>query len=105
MSEEDIETDLEEKIPSDVLAKKRNFKTPRASKMNIWMISSIILIIILAGVLIFGSKIFGATTSTTSASNLKPEEAAVKAVKFINDNLVQPNTTASYISSTEFEGV
>jgi protein-disulfide isomerase len=71
-------------------------------KMNIWMISSIALIIILAAIIIFGSKIFG----TTSTSNiLKPEEASLKAVKFINDNLVAPNTTASFVSVADVQGV
>jgi hypothetical protein len=103
MSEEDIETELEEKIPSNLLAKKRNFKPSKAPKMNVWMISSIALIIILAAVVIFGSKLFGGTTSTSST--LKPEEASLKAVKFINDNLVQPNTTASFVSVSDFQGV
>jgi glutaredoxin len=94
------EEEIEPKLNSNVMAKKKDV---RAFKMNIWMISSIALIIILAAVLVFGSKLFGTTTSTSNA--LKPEEASLKAVKFINDNLVQPNTTASYVSSKEFEGV
>jgi len=94
------EEEIEPKLNSNVMAKKKDV---RAFKMNIWMISSIALIIILAAVLVFGSKLFGTTTSTSNV--LKPEEASLKAVKFINDNLVQPNTTASYVSSKEFEGV
>jgi len=103
MPEEDMETELEEKIPSNLLAKRKNFKSPKVPKMNVWMISSIALIIILAAVVIFGSKLFGTTTSTSST--LKPEEASLKAVKFINDNLVQPNTTASFVSVSDVQGV
>jgi len=94
------EEEIEPKLSSDVMAKKKDMKMP---KMNIWMISSMALIIILAAVVIFGSKLFGTTTSTSNL--LKPEEASLKAVKFINDNLVQPNTTASFVSVSDAQGV
>lgn len=94
------EEEIEPKLNSNVMAKKKDV---RAFKMNIWMISSIALIIILAAVVVFGSKLFGTTTSTSNV--LKPEEASLKAVKFINDNLVQPNTTASFVSVSDVQGV
>lgn len=101
MPEEDMNAELEENIPSNVSAKRKSFKSSSMPKMNVWMIASIALIIILAAVLIFGSKIFGTTSSTT----LKPEEASLKAIKYINDNLVQPNTTASFVSVSDVQGV
>ena len=52
-----------------------------------------------------GGAVPSQTEPNSTTSTLKPEEVAVKAVKFINDNLVQPNTTASYFSTVEFEGL
>ena len=95
MDEEEMESKIEEKV----LAKKRNFKI---SSMNPWMIFSIVLIIVLIAVAIFEAGFAG---TTTTSNTVKPEEAAFKAIKFINDNLVQPNTTASFVSVTDFEGV
>ena len=93
------EEEIEPKLSGNTMAKKKDVRMP---KMNVWMISSIALIIILAAVIVFGSSLFG-TTSTSS--NMKPEEASLKAVKFINENLVAPNTTASFVSVSDFQGI
>lgn len=85
---------------TDALSGKKKFKVP---KMNTWMIISIILIVILVGILIYFGN--GATGFAVANNNLKPEEAALKAVKFINENLVQPNTEASFVSVNDFEGI
>jgi protein-disulfide isomerase len=84
---------------------KKSVKMSKMPKMNIWMITSIILVIILIGVLVyFGTGISGMTVAD-SDNSLKPEEAALKAIKFINENLVQPGTEASFVSVADFEGI
>jgi glutaredoxin len=75
----------------------------RIPKMNTWMIVSIVLLVILIGtVIVYGT---GVTGMFVSSNSIKPEEAGVKTIKFINDNLVAPNTTASFVSASEFEGI
>jgi len=59
-------------------------------KMNIWMITSIILVIALAAVLVYPM-----TGKDVAADN---KDVAAKAVKFINENLVAPGASASYVS-------
>ncbi|OGI12700.1 hypothetical protein A3K64_03960 [Candidatus Micrarchaeota archaeon RBG_16_36_9] len=95
MSEKDIK-DIEPSI-AKVTEHTKKITIP---KMNSWMMISIVLIVIL-----IGSFIYFGTRTTTTSTGLKPEDASVKAVKFVNDNLVQPGTTASYVSTTEFEGL
>jgi len=68
MTEEEVEPTIEEMASK----RKKEFKMP---KMNVWMISSIVLIIILIGVLIFF-----VTRTTTSYNVLSKEEAAKRAV-------------------------
>lgn len=67
-------------------------------KINPWMITTIILIIVLIGLILFGG--------VTGLSNyLTPQDAANRAVEFLNKNLVQPNTTATFVSVAEFNGL
>ncbi|NIO44997.1 MAG: hypothetical protein GTN36_05600 [Candidatus Aenigmarchaeota archaeon] len=95
---EEIKGNLEEKISEE----KKGFKMP---KKNIWMITSIVLVIVLASVLVlFGT---GVTSMTIAGSEdiIEPEDAAVKALEFINGNLVQPGTEASFVSVEDFEDI
>ncbi len=68
----------------------------KSAKMNVWMIVSIVLIVALVGVLIFS---FG---KNSAPSTLNSEDAGVKAIKFINENLVSPGTNASLVSVSDF---
>ena len=84
---------------SEVTENKNKFKIP---KMNTWMIISILLLVVLIGfVIAYGAGVTGFSV----AGSLTPEEAGVKAIKFINDNLVAPNTTASFVSAVDTEGL
>ncbi len=84
------------------LEEKKGFKMP---KKKIWMITSIALVIILVAVFIFFGT--GATSMTIAGSEdvVEPEDAALKALEFINANLVQPGTEASFVSVNDFEGI
>lgn len=87
---------------TDKEIKTEETKNPKTSKMNKWMITTIALLVILIIVItIYGTGITGMSV----AKGLTPEEAGVKALKFINDNLVAPNTTASFVSATDFESI
>ena len=69
-------------------------------EINKWKIFSMVLIIILAvSFLIIGVN--GMPASNCQSKYLTKDEAGNKAVKFINENLVQPNTTATVISVVE----
>jgi glutaredoxin len=74
-------------------------KVSRFSKMNKWMIVSLILAITLIGAVIYFNS---GVTGMTVAGSLTPTEAAEKAVKFINGNLVETGT-ASLISAGEYK--
>jgi thiol-disulfide isomerase/thioredoxin len=69
-------------------------------RRNPWMLSTIGLIVILI-IFLIGGPITGMFATQTSVS---PEEAARRAIEFINENLVQPNTTASFNSVNEVSG-
>jgi hypothetical protein len=86
----DVEKSVEKEIKS---------VEKKIHKMNVWMLTSIVLIIILAGVLIY----FGTAASSTQLSNEKGVSDNV--LKFINNNLVQPGTNATYVSTSNFEGL
>jgi predicted DsbA family dithiol-disulfide isomerase len=90
------EKSLEKTVEKDIKIAEKKFH-----KMNIWMITSIALIVVLAGVLIF----FGAGNGSTNTTTANNQDVSDKAVKFINDNLVQPGTNATFVSSSEFEGL
>jgi hypothetical protein len=119
------EKSLEKTVEKDIKLAERKFH-----KMNIWMITSIALIIVLIGSIMYfeavgtnkivvsgqevkvsdGNKILvnGQETGITiSGSNIIVSESDVgsKALKFINDNLVQPGTNASYVSTSLFNGL
>jgi thiol-disulfide isomerase/thioredoxin len=67
-------------------------------KINPWMIITIILILIIIG-LQFGKQITGLFVFST------PEDVANNAIKYINENLVTPNTTATFVSVSEFNNL
>ena len=69
-------------------------------RRNPWMLSTIGLIVILI-IFLIGGSITGMFTTQTLVS---PEEAARRAIEFINENLVQPNTSASFNSVNEVSG-
>ncbi|MFH1474217.1 MAG: hypothetical protein ABIE55_05010 [Candidatus Aenigmatarchaeota archaeon] len=69
-------------------------------EMNMWKVLSLVLIVVVCISLFF---IFGGATSGMTI--LDPQDAADKALAFINDNLVQPGTTASFISVEENAGM
>ncbi len=82
----------------------KSVKMSKMPKMNVWMITSIILVIILAAVLIF----FGTGTAgmVVAGSNvLSPEDASLSALEFINENFVAPDTEASFVSVKEIGNV
>lgn len=68
-------------------------------RRNPWMLSTIGLIIILL-IFLIGGSITG-MFARQSQTSLSPEEAARRAIEFINENLIQPNTTTSFISVNE----
>jgi len=67
-------------------------------KANPWMIITIVLVIIIIGIL-FGNQIIGMFAITT------PQDVANNAIKYINENLVAPNTTATFVSVSEFNNL
>ena len=69
-------------------------------RRNPWMLSTIGLVIILI-IFLIGGPISGMFVPQTS---LSAEEAARRAIEFINENLVQPNTSASFNSVNEVSG-
>jgi predicted DsbA family dithiol-disulfide isomerase len=84
------EKSLEKTVEKDIkIAEKK------LHKINVWMITSIVLIIVLVGVL----------AMSFAGSGSDKQVVADKAVKFINDNLVQPGTNASFVSVSEFAGL
>ena len=74
------------------MSKKRQIK-PITSRQNVWMVSTVVLAILLVISIITG----GFTSFTT----LSEEAVAEKALIFINENLLQPGTTASLIEIEE----
>lgn len=69
-------------------------------RRNPWMLSTIGLIVILI-ISLIGVSITGMFVTQTS---LSAEEAARRAIEYINENLVQPNTSASFNSVNEVSG-
>jgi len=67
-------------------------------KINPWMIITIILVIVIIG-LLFGRQITGMIIVLT------PQDIANKAMDYLNKNLVTPNTTATFVSVSEFNGL
>jgi protein-disulfide isomerase len=80
-------------------------KTEKKPKreINKWKMLSLILIVILCVSLFF--LFGGGITGMAISGGLDPEEAADRAVDFINENLVQPGTSASFVSVEEVEGI
>ena len=75
-------------------------------EINKWKILSMVLIVILAvSFLIMGTGVTGMFASNGQSKYLTKDEAGNKAVKFINENLVQPNTTATIVSVEESNGL
>jgi protein-disulfide isomerase len=68
--------------------------------VNMWKIFSLGLIVILCVTVFIILSGVGAT-----ATSVSPEAASDKAVTFINDNLVQPGTTATLVSNEEVGGL
>lgn len=92
---------LEKTVEKDIKAVEKEIKTAekKIGKMNIWMIISIALIIILAGVLIMSLG------GNAPASGNDSQSVGESAVNYINENLVQPGTNASFVSVQEFQGM
>lgn len=67
-------------------------------KINPWMIFSIILVLVVIG-LLFGKQITGYFIVTM------PEDVAKKAIDYINENLVSPNTSATFLYVKDFNGL
>jgi thiol-disulfide isomerase/thioredoxin len=67
-------------------------------KINPWMIITIILVLVIVG-LLFGRQITGMFIVLT------PEDIANNAMDYLNKNFVAPNTTATFLSVSEFHGV
>jgi thiol-disulfide isomerase/thioredoxin len=70
----------------------------KMKKINPWMIITIILVIVIIG-LLFGRQITGMFIVLT------PQDIANKAMGYLNKNLVTPNTTATFVSVSEFNGL
>jgi thiol-disulfide isomerase/thioredoxin len=67
-------------------------------KINPWMIITIILVIVIIG-LLFGRQITGMFIVLT------PQDIANKAMDYLNEKIVAPNTTATFLSVKEFNGL
>jgi protein-disulfide isomerase len=81
-----------------IMAEAHHHKKPK--QMNIWKIISLALVVVLCISLFF---LLGG--GIAMATSIDPDEAATKATDFINDNLVQPGTSASIISVEESSGM
>lgn len=69
-------------------------------RISTWMVSTIVLIIALAGVVLFGGPITGMAVS----GSISPQEAADKAISYLNENLISEGT-ASFVSVEELGGI
>jgi len=67
-------------------------------KVNPWMIITIVLVIVIIGIL-FEKQITGMFIIQT------PQDIANNAIKYINENLVAPNATATLVSVSEFDNL
>jgi len=85
--------------------KKEKGLTVKIPKLNPWMVLSVILIGVLAFVLAGGWTITGQVVTPDQESVLSANDAANKAIDFINKNLVQPGTSVSLVSVEEESGV
>ena len=92
MAEEEIKEEKKEKQKKGV-----TLKIPK----NPWMIATVILVIILAIVLVGGSNITGKFLS----SSISGDEAAKRAVDYINENVLQGQGNATITSVTESNGL
>ncbi len=77
--------------------KKIKIKLP---KINIWMVSTLVLVIILVVSLYKGFSITG-----RAVGGLSKDQAAEIAIDYINNNLVQPESSVSLVSVEEFNGL
>jgi predicted DsbA family dithiol-disulfide isomerase len=75
--------------------------TIKLPKLNVWMVSTLILVIAIGFLLYRGTGITGRVVE----GELTKEEAARKAIDYINKNLVQAGTSASLVSVKEFNGL
>jgi len=80
--------------------KKEGKITVRIPKINVWILISLVLTIALVLSLLRGWGVTGKATGTLSA-----EEAGKKAIDYINNNLVQPGTNASMVSTKDLGSV
>jgi len=69
-------------------------------KSNIKMVAVIVIVFIIG--LFLGSVLLGGITGRAITQTITPQQASDKALEYINENLVQPNTTASFVSIKEF---
>jgi glutaredoxin len=76
-------------------------KIPR---INPWMVATAILAVALVAVLATGFSLTG-KVAFTGSNFLTPEEAGKKAVEYINKNLVQSGTSASFVSANDLGSV
>jgi protein-disulfide isomerase len=89
MAVKEIEENSEKELPSN---------------LNVWKVSTIAVIIILGIVLVFSFGP-GGMAVTGKATSVGSKAAADKAIKYINDNLVSPGTTATFVNVTEENGL
>lgn len=89
MAVKEIEENSEKELPSN---------------LNVWKVSTIAVIIILGIVLVFSFGP-GGMAVTGKATSVSSKAAADKAIKYINDNLVSPGTTATFVNVTEENGL
>ena len=76
--------------------------TIKVPRVNPWMMATIILAVILIVVLITGFSLTGmfsaSTPSSTSLTTLTKDQIGKKVIDYINNNLVNPGTSASLVS-------
>jgi glutaredoxin len=82
--------------------KKKEGVTIKVPKMNVWMITTIVLAIVLVVVLVKGQGITGQFVTPAAMS---AQDAANKAIKYINDYLLQGQGTATLVSVKEENGL
>jgi len=74
--------------------------TIKIPKLNLWMVSTLVLVVLLAVTLFSGFSITG-----KSVAVLPADDVGKKAINYLNSNIVQPGTTATYVSTKDIGSV
>jgi len=83
---------------TEEIQSKENVVTIKKSNVKL---AFIIVAVFITGLFI-GSFLLGGITGRVITQTITPQQASDMALEFINENLVQPNTTASFVSFKDF---